>query len=239
MSAFKDLVREALLQIGFDMRSVTNSIQHARRTLLQQEEISVVFDVGANIGQYARELRAFGYTGRIISFEPLSEAFSVLQRTAARDQRRQCLPYALGSTEAELTMHVAENLVSSSLLPVTAQSTQYAPNSRTVSDIRVPVRTLDSLRAELLSSDDRVYLKLDVQGYEQEVLKGAGAMLAQVRVVEAELSLTSMYEHQPLYLDMCRFLGELGFNLCWVERCVIDPAAGRMLQVDGIFLKDA
>jgi hypothetical protein len=85
--------------------------------------------------------------------------------------------------------------------------------------------------------DDRLWIKLDVQGYEQTVLDGAMQAIARTRVVESELSLIPLYEGQHLYREIIDQLEMLGFGLVSIERGFTDPTTGHVLQVDGIFVR--
>ena len=112
-----------------------------------------------------------------------------------------------------------------------------APDSKYLTQETVKMSCLDSLRAELLSQDDRVYLKLDVQGYELQALRGAEKTLSQIQVIDTELSLASLYEGQPSFGEMTDWLGDAGFDLVSLGTAFRDPKSGRLLQLDGIFAR--
>ena len=87
--------------------------------------------------------------------------------------------------------------------------------------------------------DDALYLKLDVQGFELEVLHGAEEVLPQVLVVESELSLAHLYENGATLVDVVGHLDARGFELVSLEPAFVDERDGRLLQVDGIFTRSA
>ncbi len=233
------MVRSVLHRAGLELgRFRPEHVLYARRAeVLRERRIDVVFDVGANAGQFAAGVRADGYKGRIVSFEPLADAFEELSRKAADDSAWDCRRVALGERDGEAELNRAANSQSSSLLPMHERHAAAAPGSAYVGSERVTVAGLDSLREELFRPGDRVYLKLDVQGYELPVLRGASETLAQVEAVECELSLAPLYEGQALFPEVLEHLEAAGFDLVLLERVFNDARTGRLLQLDGLFLR--
>ena len=231
-----------LNRLGYELHATSDTVlsaEEARRSrLLQSREISLVLDVGANEGQYARQLRGLGYRGRIVSFEPLSDAFSALERAAAEDPLWECRRLALGSEDGGAEINVAGNSASSSLLEMKDRQLESAPEARYVGTERVDLARLDSIWPELRRDGDRVYLKLDVQGLELEVLKGAEQSLPAVSCVQAELSFVPLYEGAPDYLELIEHLRSRGFDLAGLEEGHDDRRTGEMLQADGIFVRN-
>lgn len=233
------IVRAALHGVGFDfIRYDADRFAELRRlSLLNDRSIDVVLDVGANQGQYATELRRSGYRGRIVSFEPLASAYSELERRAAATPEWETHNYALGETAGTTSIHIAGNSWSSSLLPMEPRHVASAPESAYVAEEQVQVKTLDELAPEVVGPEERVWLKLDVQGYEIPVLQGAEETLDRVEVVETELSLVELYEGQALLVDAIAHLTERGFGAWFFEPVFRDPISGELLQMDGIFAR--
>jgi FkbM family methyltransferase len=235
--SFKSGIRKAIRGMGFDLVRFSAQ-EHAlvrRRLLLESLGIDLVLDVGANAGQYASGLRELGYEGRIVSFEPLPEAFARLQRAAASDGRWEVRPFALGAQEAQAPLHVAGNSYSSSLLEMLPGHLASAPDSAQVGTAQVEVRTLDALFPALRSGAQRTYLKLDTQGYEAAVLDGAAAALREIDTVQLEMSLAPLYRGEALFDALYSRLVGLGYAPIGFEPGFTDPATGRLLQVDGVF----
>src|SRR3569623_2086262 len=138
----------------------------ARRSrLMQNRGIDVVIDVGANRGQYARSLRdSVGFTGRIVSFEPLAEEFRELQSLAARDGNWTCHKIALGDSEGAGWINVSANSFSSSILPVNEAALAIEPASGYVGREPVTVRRLETLFESLVGPAEIPFLKVDTQG---------------------------------------------------------------------------
>jgi FkbM family methyltransferase len=208
-----------------------------RVKLLRSEGIEMVLDVGANAGQYAGRLRAAGYSGGIVSFEPLAQAFAALERAAAADPGWEARRLALSDTDGEAEIHVSANSWSSSLLDMDERHLASAPESAYVGTERVTTARLDSIWDEVLGQDARPFLKLDVQGFEMRVLRGATGHLDHLAGVQAELSLVHLYEGDSLWRDLVDHLEAYDFELAGLEPGFEDPKTGRMLQADGIFLR--
>jgi FkbM family methyltransferase len=198
-----------------------------------------VLDVGANAGQYGDALRSSGYRGRIISFEPLREAYDRLARHAAKDEGWTAVHSAVGAEPGTIEIHVAANSRSSSALPMNDTHLDAAPQSRTVGSERAPVTTIAQAVAEYAVSPERTLLKVDTQGYEAPVLDGAGELLREFAMIQLELSFVPLYDGQALYPELVTRLAGLGFEWYGVDAAFVDPRTGRMLQVDGLFARSA
>lgn len=127
MGRIEALIQLALRAAGYELRSyqparTKENFSHPRRDLLRflvERQITLVLDVGANAGQYARGLRDLGYRGRIVSFEPLAETFAAQKDAATGDKQWQCLRLTLGDADrGGPELHVAGYSESSSLLPM-------------------------------------------------------------------------------------------------------------------------
>lgn len=199
--------------------------------------IDFVLDVGANDGTYASELRRDGYAGRIWSFEPLQEAFAELNRSAATDDLWKAINCACGAEAGSAKINVAKNGYSSSLLPMLGAHFANAPDAEYISQEEISVCSLDESVTPSLDAEDKVWLKIDTQGYEAEVLKGATRLLPHVRALECELSLVPLYEGQLLVDGMIALIYQMGFRMVGVAPVFFEPETGYALQVDGTFVK--
>jgi FkbM family methyltransferase len=214
-----------------------SSTDDARRMrILARHGITLTLDVGANVGQYAQQLRMSGFKGRIVSFEPLPESFAQLTLNAASDENWECLHVALGVSDHLAEIGVGEASVTSSLLPVEPQLASI-PGWRRTGIEKIHVMPLDAIAPTLIASNDKTFLKLDVQGYELLVLQGARETIPHVDVVETEMLLFPHYIGQPSYREVIEFLHEAGFTLASVEPGYIDSASGYVTWMDGIFVR--
>jgi len=207
-----------------------------RKQMLESFDIDTVLDVGANSGQFARALRReAGYTGRIISFEPLSAAYELLKENAEGDPAWEVFNLAIGDIEGKREMNIAGNSYSSSLLTMLPSHVKSAPDSGYIGKELISVSTLDSLFEDIRSKAKNVYMKIDTQGFESRVLNGAEKSLAYIDTIEMEMALIPLYDGEVLFNDMCLRMSDKGYTLVAIENEFSDPASGQLLQVDGIF----
>jgi FkbM family methyltransferase len=237
----KDALRSLTEATGLEVRktSVYTSQKLRHRLLLSQLQVDLVLDVGANTGQFARQCRASGYQGRILSFEPSSAAHRELLNTAASDSLWSVADrMALGAASGEAEINIAANSFSSSLLPMLDSHLTAAPESQYLRKETVTLRRLDQV---LPPSDltHAIFLKLDVQGYESEVLAGATLLLPHTRAIQLEMSLLPLYQGETLMPQMSAALNAMGFELWDLEPSFRDPATGRLLQIDAIFTRSS
>ena len=205
---------------------------------LQEQRVDLVWDVGANVGQFGSDLIAYGYQGKIVSIEPLASAHAELAQTSTPHPNwtvaERC---AVGDREGELTLNIAANWQSSSLLPMTQAHRRAAPHAAFVGSETTPVRLLDGLRDRYGTGAERMAIKLDVQGYEARVLAGATQVLAQTRLLLAEMSLVPMYEGETIFEELYGDIKAMGFECCAIHPAYTSPESYRVLQVDAFFVR--
>jgi FkbM family methyltransferase len=201
--------------------------------LFQRLEVSCVLDVGANVGQYGRFLRdEVGYRGRIVSFEPLPQAFAELQKIAARRPPWQTHPLALGASPRTMPLNVmAATEFNSFLSPVSTGIDHVEEKNRVREVIEVRVERLDSI----VPDDQNLFLKMDTQGYDLEVLSGATGCLDRVRGMQSEVSVIPIYDRMP---DMHTSLAEFsrrGFDLAGLFPVSRDESL-RVIEFDAVLV---
>jgi len=206
-----------------------------RARLLKDYRIDLVLDVGANTGQYARQLRELGYKGRIVSFEPLSSAVAELRRAAAYDANWQVRNHACGAENGKREIRVAANSQSSSFLPMKAEHLDAFPDSCYIGTEVVEIKRLDTIFEEVAGPGAKIWLKLDVQGFEAAVVEGSSGCLERIRAIQAEVSLQAMYEGETTLIDFLPLMTQKGFLLVGLETYLSDPSTSHLLQVECIF----
>jgi FkbM family methyltransferase len=234
----KRLVRTALRNAGWELtRFRPESCEWARlKCMFSAHGVDTVLDVGANRGQYARNLRDAGFSGRIISFEPLLTAHSQLCRVARSDPSWTVAErMAIGDWDGQTEIHVANNSLSSSLLPMLAAHRAAEPKSGFVANEAVPIARLDTVAPRFLKNEKPIFIKIDVQGFEKKVIDGAPELLKRAVGLQLELSLMPLYEGETLFQPMVECLRAIDFDLWSLSPGFVDTRNGRLLQVDGVF----
>lgn len=210
--------------------------------LLEHFGVDCVIDVGANSGGFAAAIRGLGYSGRIVSLEPVSGPFELLAAQAAKDPAWEAFRIAAGDEDCDIRINVAGNEGhSSSILAMLDTHTDAAPDSNYVGTEVVVQRRLDGLLPELgIGSARPVFLKLDVQGYEASVLDGAVELFSTGAIagLQMELSLVPLYAGAITFQEGLDRGERLGMSLVGLVPGFADPRSGRLLQADAVFIRE-
>jgi len=186
------------------------------RKLFRLLGIDCVLDVGANIGQYHDFLREeVGFKGKIVSFEPIPTHVDALRERSVEDSEWSIEGYALGAVAGNLALNVMSSTTFSSFLaPKPSTPKCFAESNEVREQITVPIKRLDEVLPRLLETlrFRSPYLKLDTQGFDLEVIRGALQCLSQVRALQTEASVRPIYEGMPDFATVQRALEDLGFQ---------------------------
>lgn len=144
-----------------------------RMKLLKAHKINRILDIGANRGNYGLELRKHGYTGKIFSFESLSNLYELLEKKCKNNDMWTAYNFAIGDSDTKMEINIAGNTDSSSLLGMLPIHEISTPQSRYIGKEKIEARRLDTVYNNLCNESDKVYLKIDTQGFEKNVLDRA------------------------------------------------------------------
>ena len=215
------------------LHGVFASVEH--RAALAGLSFDRVFDVGANRGQFCLLMRSQYPLVPVVSFEPLPDEAKVFRAVHIGDSLVRLETVALGEASGSATMHVSHRADCSSLLPIGDLQSQIFPRTGEVGALSVRVERLDAL-SSLRGDATNMLLKLDVQGFELSVLKGAIGILGQCRYVYCECSEVALYVGQAMFHEVQEFLAEHGFRLAGrYNDCV---HGGKLIQADYLFARD-
>lgn len=197
--------------------------------------VQTIIDVGANRGQFALCARSVMPDAKIISFEPLSEPAEVFKKVFQGDRSTRLIQMAVGMTDEKRIIHVSQSDDSSSLLPITDRQESLFPRTAEKETREVPVSKLkDAIeRSQIVSPG---LLKIDVQGFEKEVLVGSEEILSAFSYIYTECSFMELYSGQTLAHEVIAFLNERGFDLAGVYNLSYDRN-GIAIQGDFLFTK--
>jgi FkbM family methyltransferase len=229
----KLLIRGALRRVDLDLSRGPYANRLVRT--LDHRGLDSILDIGANVGQFATMARRAGFRGRIVSLEPLSGAFGQLSARASADPLWTTVRSAVGAQSGTTTINISANSFSSSVLDMTDAHLTSAPGSDYVASETVPLATVRDLVTEYSLVPSRTLLKIDTQGYESEVLAGAGDLVDKFGAIQLEMSFVELYAGQDLFDDLYDKMRGRGFRLQ-----IIDPGfsdgTGRLMQCDGLFV---
>ena len=207
--------------------------------IIESRGINLIFDVGANSGQFALSVFEDGYQGKIISFEPTSNIYKKLMINAEKFYNWRIHERdAVGDVCGKIDINVAGNsALSSSVLKMGKVHEESAPDSKFIDIEEVKLVTVDSIFEDYFTKSDKCLLKIDVQGYEEQVLKGALKSIKEIDAVKLECSLVSLYDDDKTYEHYFQFFERNGFILFDIEPAFSNPDTGRLLQFDALFVR--
>lgn len=231
---FPEVIMKALIQRA--LRRFGLTISRTQPTLIdfiKQRQVDLVLDVGANEGQFATMLRAKGYRGKIMSFEPVSAVFEILAAKASNDADWDVHNFALGASTQQSTINVSDLSVFSSLLSLNENATKFHHGAAVSRVERIEVRSLDDV---LPTVSGHVLLKIDTQGYERQVLEGARQSLRSLTGVLMELPFMQLYEGNWDLRDALAFMDSAGFIPAQIHPVNFHPRDKvSMVEVDCLF----
>lgn len=232
-------VKAGLRHLGARLERDRAMRDPVRLTLLKARELGTrsILDVGAGAGQFAQAAFKAGWQGNVISFEPLAVNHAQLAR-AAKGRSNWIVPpaIALGARPATAEINVSLNLLSSSLLSVGAASTDVLEETRQVRSEPVTVRAID----EAIETDWAApfAIKIDTQGFELEVLRGAVETLKSTVVLMVEMSLAPLYDGGARFGELYQHCEDAGFRCIALTEGFADYRRNEVLQVDAVFVRD-
>lgn len=202
------------------------------RKLIEQESIDLVLDVGANEGQFAKKIRSF-YAGKILSFEPVLSVFETLEKAASSDPDWHVYHCALGSQECTQLINISKYTLFSSLLRANDYCLKrFGADALAVVAEPVSVRRADKILEEVAPKiqGNRIFLKMDTQGYDTVVFEGFGTALKHVVLLQSEVSLIPIYEGMPHWTESICTYEKNGFGVAGMFPITRDSA--RVIEYD-------
>jgi FkbM family methyltransferase len=207
------------------------------RALFRALKIGTVIDVGANKGQFRDFLRRrVGFAGLIHSFEPDRTLAERLEVRARSDSNWIIHDTALGSQEIDLHLNImAQSVFNSFLEPDESRTHHFTRGNTVVGTQKVRVKKLDDVFESLAGHEAPLYLKIDTQGFDAEVLDGARQVLSRIRALQLELAVQPIYKGAPNYREVLRGLEDSGFELSGMFPVSFDESL-RIVELDCVVI---
>ena len=216
---------------------VAASVEHSQLlNYLNNIGINTIVDIGANRGQFALAARKHFPMAKIFSFEPLLEPTSLFRKIFANDPNTILYELAIGTEEAETIIHISNADDSSSLLPISTLQNELYPGTSEKETRTIVQKPLDAILSPL-DIKRHALLKIDVQGYEKQVLEGCKSLLPLFTYIYVECSFVELYEGQSLAHEIISYLSKYGFILSGVYNLDIDKK-GIPIQGDFFFTRN-
>ena len=200
----------------------------------------MLIDVGANKGQFAQLLRSVGYKGVIHSIEPGSIAYGKLVNNSQHDGKWHAHKYAFGAENKKVSLSVCEMDRLSTLYKFNDYGHQFSgAGAKITKEEQVDMVVLDDFLSDqaIDLQKSRCLLKLDTQGHDLEVLKGASSSLAHIKSIQTELAFKSIYENVPSYSEVMVFCEQNGFAVSGMYPVNRDQSTLEMIEMDCVFVK--
>jgi FkbM family methyltransferase len=175
---------------------------------IEDRRIDTIIDVGANIGQFGKALRADGYRGKIVSFEPTKAAFQTLSRKAAADGNWEAHQCGIGAAPGTAVLHASKLSVFNSLLQLSSVAGLHDDRMAVDHTEEISIYTLDDVAGQL---SGKILLKIDTQGYERQVIEGAQQTIMRVAGILMELPVIHTYEGEWHFHEALKYMSEAGF----------------------------
>lgn len=200
--------------------------------LIDQYLIDVVIDVGANHGQFGKLLRSIGYQGEILSFEPTKKSFEILSEASGTDGRWKVYPLALGDKKKSEKINVFASSDFNSLLhPNHMGQATFNSKLKKLHTESINIETLNNVLTQHALRGKRIFLKMDTQGYDLNVFKGASKYYSSISCLLSEISFQSIYQKMPGYHETIGFYESKGFSVSGLYP-VSRQKDGSMIEMD-------
>ena len=237
-AVFAESLINPLIAKYFGFRVIRNFPQfdEVRNELIEKLKIEVIIDGGANRGQWTKRLRDQIKDHKVISFEPVVENFQYLVKELSSDVNWSGMNCALGEAEGSSTINLSNNMSMSASLKEPLKHVDVYPTVKFENSEVIHVKRLDEF--DFFNGPGPFFLKLDVQGFELEALKGATGILNKVALIEVETSFREMYRGEVLHTQLVSWMEERGFSVFTIAPPAIDKS-GRIGYLDVLLVNES
>ncbi len=228
------IIRKPLNLIGLDIKKFRPEMDKLK--WLEKYKIKTILDIGAHTGQFAKEIRRNLPQVKIYSFEPLKDCYKELLRNMSKDKNFEAYNFALGEKEVKQEINRSIYSPSSSLLAMANLHEEMYPHTKGGSKEKIEIKRLDDV-FENYDLEKEILVKIDVQGYEDKVIKGGANLISQAKIVFLEVSFFELYKEQALFEQIYEIMKKLGFRYQGRIHHKMNRLTGEVLYEDSIFIK--
>lgn len=229
-----------ITRIHMKLKRLSPSSSEDFRTvkILNTFNFDKVLDVGANTGQFSESLIDFGFKGEIVSFEPTTVAYDKLTKRVSKYKNwniaEKC---AIGDIDGSIDINISKNSLFSSIKRISTEYSSYNSDSSIIDKENVQVYKLDSLQNKYFNKNENIFLKIDTQGFEKEVLKGATELLKYAKGIKIEIPLQPIYDDVSWSnVEIFNFFKEKRFECISLNEVAVNNETGIVHEIDGIFI---
>lgn len=224
--------KKILNSFGYDIKKYHNFYDD----VLVPLQPTTILDIGANTGNYAKEMHQRFPNATIYAFEPLADCYKSLEATANAHKNIHPLPFALGSKNETTMIQKSSFHPSSSLLAMNDLHKELYPKSSASTEEQITIKRLDDCSSELALTEP-LFIKMDVQGFEIEVIAGGADTIAKASVLLVENAYVRFYDGQPLAADLIHQLHQLGFDYFGAAHIHYHKTKKVPLYEDSVFMR--
>jgi len=228
-------LRKVIQKTGFDFhrhKPMPNKLSYFKTFNFQ-----TILDIGANVGQFAKEIRGRIPNTQIYSFEPIKECFEKLEQNMKSDSNFRAYNFALGDKSEDVEMHKSAYSPSSSILKMSETHKNLFPHTKEHTTEKIKIKRLDDI-AKDLNLEKEIMIKADVQGFEDKVIAGGIETFKKAKAVLIENSFVKLYDGQPLFDDIYMKLKSLGFEYKGSLQKKVDRYTGKIISEDSLFIRN-
>jgi hypothetical protein len=218
----------------FPLHHIHRSIKLAKKFPNQK---FIILDIGGGIGATAKIFNQFFPENRIMVFEPINDNFNAIKLRFSPNTNIEIIKYAVGNENSVKKINIANRITSSSILPLAVDINSEVFNENNLGQTRIESVEIVRLDDFMLNDHNEIgIMKIDVQGFELDVLKGAEVTLKRTDIVVLEANNHNGYVGSPKYYDIDKFLREHNFTLCDILPSIVDN--GKLKEWDVIYLNN-
>jgi FkbM family methyltransferase len=217
-------------------KALPNTYEGLKSNWFTSLGIDTILDIGANVGQFSQTLSLIIPGVKIYAFEPIPDCFETLKESFISNSNIVAFNIGLGDESGKIPFEKNNISVCSSFLKMADSHKEAFAFTSISNSIDVEIAKLDDV-VKGLNIGNSLLVKIDVQGYEDKVIKGGCQTIKMARIVIIETSFVPLYEKQPLFHDIYVQMVDMGFSLAGFLDDMSDPKTGKILQGDAIFMK--